>query len=181
MRFTNKQLRQLIIPLIIGQILTVTVGFAILTVASQCIGAGDYVQAKYYTKKLVKITFGAMIVVNLVIYIMLPFILHIYNLSPETEKMTREILTWHAICCCTIWPFSFSLPNTLRASNDVKFTMWISIFSMWIFRIGFSYLLGQYLEMGVLGIWIAMFIDWGFRAICFGVRYWRGKWKLKEL
>lgn len=42
-------------------------------------------------------------------------------------------------------------------------------------------IMGVKLEMGILGIWIAMTIDWLFRAICFTVRYVRGKWEKKAL
>lgn len=157
------------------------IGFAILTVVSQCVGAGDYDQARYYTKKLIKMVYFAMIAVNLVVYFLIPFIVQIYNLSEETARMTRQILVYHGICASTIWPMSFSLPNTLRAANDVKFTMWASILSMWIFRIVFSYILGAYMGWGVFGIWVAMTIDWLFRAICFVVRYMHGKWQLQKI
>ena len=76
---------------------------------------------------------------------------------------------------------AFTLPNTLRAANDVRITMWISVFSMWVFRIAFSYILGKYLGWGVFGIWVAMTIDWLFRAICFAVRYLRGKWQMQKI
>ena len=48
---------------------------------------------------------------------------------------------------------------------------------MWIFRIGFSYLVGKYMGLGVFGVWVAMVIDWVVRAICFIIRYFNGKWK----
>lgn len=156
-------------------------GFAILTVVAQCVGAGDYQQARYYTKKLMIVTYAAMVLMNVVIFFMLPLIIHVYHLSDVTAQLAEKILIYHACCCTTIWPASFSLPNTLRAANDVKFTMWISIFSMWVFRIAFSYVLGQFLGWGVFGIWVAMTIDWLFRAICFTLRYFRGKWQLQKI
>lgn len=157
------------------------IGFAILTVVSQCVGAGDYDQAKHYTKKLMKIVYVAMWGMNVIIFLLLPLIMTVYNLSDVTAQMTTQILTYHAICCCTIWPMSFSLPNTLRASNDVRLTMIISILSMWIFRIAFSYVLGKYLGWGVFGVWVAMTIDWLFRGICFMIRYARGKWQYQKI
>lgn len=69
----------------------------------------------------------------------------------------------------------------LRAAGDVRFTMTVSIVSMWAFRIGFSYLLAKGLQMGVLGVWIAMTIDWAFRNLCFAIRFFRGKWMNKQL
>ena len=160
------------------QVLTgMGMGLAMLSVAAQCVGAQAYDQVRYYTKKLLKMTYLFMIGMNLLVVLALPLILKAYNLSPETSAMTEQIILYHAACCVTIWPLSFFLPNTLRAANDVKLTMWVSIGSMWIFRIGFSYVLGKYLGLGVFGIWVAMTIDWLFRGICFSIRYLRGKWQ----
>lgn len=155
----------------------VAIGFAVLTVTSQCAGAGDFVQVRYYTRKLLKITYVAKLLINIVVLSVLPFLIQMYHLSPEAATYTREIIWYHGFCVVTIWPLSFTLPNTLRAAADVKFPMVAAILSMWIFRIGFSWLLGVYFEWGILGIWIAMTIDWLFRGICFTVRYLRGKWE----
>ena len=45
----------------------------------------------------------------------------------------------------------------------------------------FSYVLGEYFGMGVFGVWVAMVIDWVFRALCFVIRYYRGGWKKQSL
>ena len=74
------------------------------------------------------------------------------------------------------WPLSFTLSNPLRAAGDVKFTMTASIISMWLFRVGSSYVLGVMLGMGVLGVWIGMFIDWAARSVCFVARFVSGRW-----
>lgn len=150
---------------------------AMITVVGQCIGAGDLEQTKKYANKLLKITYVILIALNILIMIFRNPLVGMYNLSAETTKVTMELLIYHAICCCTIWPIGFTLPNALRAANDVKFTMVIAILSMWIFRIGFSYILGYYFEIGVLGVWIAMTIDWLARAISFAIRFYGGKWK----
>jgi Na+-driven multidrug efflux pump len=55
--------------------------------------------------------------------------------------------------------------------------MVIAIFSMFTFRIGFSYILGVHMGMGAIGVWIAMVIDWVFRMILFVGRYLSGHWK----
>lgn len=158
-----------------------SVGFALLTVISQCVGAGDYQQAKYYTRKLMKITYLALIAINILLMLILPLIIRIYGLSHEASTYAYKILIYHSICVVTIWPLSFTLPNTLRASNDVKYTMVLAIISMWVFRIGFSYILGVNLKMGVFGVWVAMTIDWLFRSIAFVWRYLRGKWQLQKI
>ena len=119
-----------------------------------------------------------MILMNVLIYLALPFILHAYHLSPETYESARKILLLHGSCCILIWPISFSLPSTLRAAGDAKVTMWISIVSMWFCRIVMSYVFGKYLGFGVFGVWIAMILDWCVRSVGMIWRYRSGKWKL---
>lgn len=152
-------------------------GIAMITVVGQCIGAGDVDQAKKYTVKLMKLTYIIMISLNIFILLFRVPLVGLYHLSAETTAVTLQLVIYHTICCCIVWPFSFALPNALRASNDVKFTMIVSILSMWIWRIGFSYVLAAYFELGVLGVWIAMTIDWLVRGICYGARFFSGKWK----
>lgn len=151
---------------------------AITSVIARCVGAGDYEQAHYYTKKLVGIVYALIWVMNAVIFLLLPLILRAYHLSDLTAETTKQILYFHSISCMIIWPMAFSVPSTLRAAGDAKVTMIISIASMWIFRIVFSYILGRYMGLGVFGIWVAMVIDWCFRAVFMMIRYHGGKWKL---
>lgn len=147
------------------------IGFAIITVVSRCIGAGDYEQARYYTRKLIKITYLALLLTNALIILGLPAVLSLYHLSDITASMTTQIIFSYAAATIVIWTPAFSLPNTLRAANDVKFSMVVSILSMWIFRIGFSFLLAKNMGLGVFGVWISMYIDWLVRSILFVLRY----------
>lgn len=153
---------------------------AMITVIGQCVGARDYEQAKYYAKKLLKITYLIMIVLNTSILLTLPWILGIYNLSPETIRLATILVFIHDGMAMVLWPLSFTLPNALRAANDVKFTMVVSIFSMWMFRILFSWILGMYFGLGAIGVWIAMVMDWIFRVICFVTRFLSGRWITKQ-
>lgn len=152
-------------------------GFALLTVCAQCVGAGDFEQVKYYTKHMMRVEYLCLIASNLIVILALPFILSVYNLSNEAARYANDIILYHAACVVTIWPLSFTLPNTLRAAADVKITMVLSIISMWVFRFGFSYLLTMVFHMGIFGVWVAMTIDWLVRGIFFVCRYKSGRWQ----
>ena len=154
---------------------------AMVTVIGQCVGANDYQQAKYYIKKLLLITYISMSVVVVLILLCTPKILTFYSLSSKTTDLAYQCIFIHTFFAILIWPTAFTFPNALRAANDAKFTMIISALSMLIFRLGFSYLLGQYFKLGLLGVWIAMFIDWIVRCICFIWRYCSGKWMNRQL
>ena len=153
------------------------ISLAVTTVISRCVGAGDYEQAKYYTRKLLKITYCCMAVTVALIFAVLPLIMKVYNLSAGTSAESEKILLFHGCSAILVWPIAFNLPAVFRASGDVRYSMITSIVSMWIFRIAFSYILGKYMDIGVFGVWIAMIIDWCFRAILFVYRYFSGKWQ----
>ena len=107
-------------------------GYAMLAVAAQCIGAGDYQQASYYTKKLTKLVYVCLWISNSIVLLLLPTIIQIYGLSQEASGYTYKILVYYCLCVITVWPLSFFIPNTLRAAADVQFPMALSIISMWI-------------------------------------------------
>ena len=155
----------------------IAIGLGLVTVVSQCVGKGDYKQARYYTKLLHKYAYASLIFINAIIFMVLPLIIRAYHLSPETAAMTRQVVFFYGINACISWPLSFTLPNTLRASSDVKYAMVIGVGSMWIVRIGFGIFFAKYMNFGMIGIWIAMICDWYVRAAFFIHRYRGGKWE----
>ncbi|MCI8513344.1 MAG: MATE family efflux transporter [Lachnospiraceae bacterium] len=147
------------------------IGLGLVTIVGQCVGASDYAGARKHTGQMMKLTYALFILTNGAIFLFCRPLVEFYHLSREATDMAVEILKISSICSILIWPTAFVIPNALRASNDVAFTMCSSIFSMWIFRIGFSYLLSLYFHLGLMGTWIAMFIDWAVRSVFFVYRY----------
>ncbi len=153
------------------------VGVSFLTIVGQCSGAGKMEEAKAHIKRLLLIGKGITAGVVVIMIIFRYPIIGIYsNLSPETISIAATLIILHGIFCVLFWGESFSLPNAFRAANDVRFPMLVSVTSMWLCRIGLSYVLGILLNLGVIGIWLAMFADWGVRGVIFTYRYWKGKW-----
>ena len=164
------------VGIIIGQAMSL----AMVTVVGQSVGAGDMEQASYYVKKLMLWSYILMGVCNLAIIAFLDPLIGLYrSLSPETVALARNLVLLHAVFAILMWPASFVLPNALRAANDVKFTMWVGVGSMIVFRIAGSWLLCVQLGWGAMGVWIAMIIDWVCRISFFVPRMLSGKWKTK--
>ena len=161
-------------------IFSVLPGFAInlglTAVISNCVGADDYDQARYYNKKCLILVFISHIIINVVIFAILPLVLGIYNLSAETARMTTEMVIWHGIFAIIIWPLSFTIPATFRGAGDSKSVMYISLAVMFTCRIALSYVIADWMGIGVFGTWIAMFIDWYVRAGIYIYRYFSNKW-----
>ncbi|HAL73522.1 MAG TPA: hypothetical protein DCM45_00340 [Clostridiales bacterium] len=71
------------------------------------------------------------------------------------------------------------IPAGLRGAGDVRYTMIVSIISMWLLRILSGYVFAIVFQMGILGIWVGMYADWVGRSIFF-VRRMRGDRWLKK-
>ena len=87
------------------------------------------------------------------------------------------MLLFSAVVSSTLWPAAFMFPNVYRATGDVKYTMIVSVVSMWVFRVGFSYLLGGALNLGLQGVWYGMAADWACRSVFFLLRYRSKAWR----
>ena len=68
------------------------------------------------------------------------------------------------------------LRHVLRAGGDAKYTMTVSMISMWLFRVLACYVFVLKMNMGLFGVWLGMYIDWVCRMICFALRFAGGRW-----
>ena len=154
------------------------INLGLAAVVSQCVGAGEFDQARAYLRKIVKWTYGIMAAVNLTIIALLPLIMRVYNVSPEAEKLAVTVTLIHGISSIFIWIPAFMVPGFLRAAGDAKFTMLASMLTMWVVRVLLAYVLGKYMGYGVIGVWFAhAIVDWSVRGAIFFLRYRSGKWE----
>lgn len=150
---------------------------AATTVIARCVGARDEKQAQYYNRVLLILSYVALFVFCVSLWLALPVILKWYHLSQATEELTSQMVFVHTAGAVLIWSLTFVLPASMRAAGDVRFAMIISVVSMWIFRIGAAYLFAGTFGFGALGVWLAMVCDWLFRVVVFSIRWLSGKWK----
>jgi putative MATE family efflux protein len=157
------------------------IGIATVTVVGQCMGAGETGQAVRNSHKLMRITYATLAVLALSLFIATESLVGLFNLTAPSATLAISVLKVLFVVNAAIWPLAFTLPNVLRASGDVRFTMSVSVASMWVFRVGLSYVLGSWLGLGLHGVWIAMYVDWMCRSTCFSVRFLKGSWKSKHV
>ena len=159
-----------------------------VTVVGRCIGAEEKEQAKRYARLLTVLEYLALFIMALVTVIFAKPLIAVYDLSPDSSALAYRMILYHSICAVLVWPIAFTLPSAFRASSDVRFPLVVSMFSMWTFRVALSYVFAQEtvslfglitfpgLGMGVMGVWVAMTVDWLFRMVMFIWRFVSGKW-----
>ena len=157
----------------------IAIGLALVTVVGQCVGAGKHEEAKMYAKKMLGVAFALIFGVTVILLLLLNPIIKFYGLGAESATLAKQLIISHSIATCLMHPCAFAIANAFRAASDVKYPLAISIFSMWVFRVGFSYILGLYFGWGAMGVWLAMYCDWIFRACIYIPHFSRGKWLTK--
>ena len=145
-------------------------GLGLITIVGQCVGAGKPKEAMHYTRLLLGINYLFLAVISTAMFFGTDWLVSVYNLSSEAAAISHVLLRAHC-AAMILWPAAFTLPNALRAAMDARFTMMVSVFSMWAFRIGFAYVFVNLFKLGVPGVWYGMFIDWAFRAAVFLARF----------
>ena len=153
------------------------VGLGLITVVGQCMGAGRPDEASANVRRLMMACHAMMSVTCGALFFFSRQVVGFYNLSSEAGALASHIIRFYSVWCVLIWPESFTLPCALRGAGDARFTMTVSILSMWACRIGLCYLLTLRFGMGLPGVWVAMIIDWAVRMAAFVVRFARGKWR----
>ena len=158
----------------------IAIGLGAVTVVGHCIGAQQYEEAKKYMRQLTLYSLASIVALNAVILLAMDPILQLYELSSATAELARQIIVFHAFISIAFWAPAFTLPNGLRASNDVRFTMTTSIITMWTLRVAGGYIISVWLGLGVLGVWVSMGLDWLLRMMLFIWRYKSNKWQNRQ-
>lgn len=152
-----------------------------ITIISQCVGAGRGAEAKRISKMLQYGTIASLAVTSALVAIFINPIIGMLKLSPEAFEHTRQIMLVYCVMSVIIWTPAFGLPNSLRAAGDNRYVMYAAVFSVVVFRLLGSWVLGNLLGLQVHGIWYAMYLDWAVRSAFFIHRFKSGKWLLHRL
>ena len=147
------------------------------TVIGQCMGAGDIEATEWYMKKIVRLSLLLSTFWNFFILALVPLILPFYSVSAETKHLLWIVVIIHNVFASVAQPFSHPLSAGIRATGDAKFTMWAAIFSTIVCRTLLSFILGLWMKLGVIGIAIAMGLDWCIKGTICVIRWKSGKWK----
>lgn len=157
-------------------ILAMGVGVGLMTVVGETLGAGRKEEAVYYIKKLCVIAEAVVIVSCLVMYALVRPITHFGGMEPASAKMCIFMVTWITIVKPLVWVMAFIPAYGLRAAGDVKFSMTVSVLSMWLCRVTLAMILARVFHMGPMAVWIGMFTDWTIRCVIFTIRFKNRKW-----
>jgi putative MATE family efflux protein len=154
----------------------VAIAIASPTLVSQAIGRQDFDGARKTLFSMAKLTIIMQLIMSLPFALFARQLVQLFTQEADVIALTTKILYTLILCIPLLWANSFVIPQGLKGGGDVKFTLVISLLSMWSFRIGLGYVLGSFFGLQLLGLWIAMYFDWIFRGLLFTFRLKGKKW-----
>ena len=157
-------------------ILAIGIGIGLMTVVGETLGAGHKEEAVYYIKKLCIIAEVTLVLSCIFMYAITRPITIFGGMEPESAKLCIFMVTCITIVKPLIWAMAFIPAYGLRAAGDVKFSMTVSVLTMWLCRVTLATVLARVFHMGPMAVWIGMFTDWGIRNIIFTIRFHSRKW-----
>ena len=150
-------------------------GMTSTTLVSQWLGAGDKDRAKLFAKECNRLSFFVSLISTSIVFFFCPFIIGLFTKSEEVISMACLALRIQ----CIIEPIEamgMTVSGILRGAGDVKITAFSSFLGMWGVRILGAYIMVNYMDAGLLGVWIPMALDWVVRFAILYTRYKKGKW-----
>ena len=156
-------------------------GIGLMTVVGQCIGAKHYKEAKYYMVKLTVIAEVGLTISCLLVYAAAHPVTLIAGMEAESVALCMQMIAAITIVKPVAWVLSFVPAYGLRAAGDVRFSMIVSVTTMWCCRVALCIFLVKAFGMGPMAVWIGMFADWSIRSVIFSGRFLSGRWLKKAM
>ena len=153
----------------------------VMILVGQMVGRGDFENVKKTGLFTMLVGCAMFAVICAALFPMTGLIAAAFNASEESAAILIPLLQAAFIMTPLFWAPGFITPAALRATGDVRYTMYVGIASMWGLRIVTGYILGIVLGWGLIGVWYGMFADWIVRTIFFQHRLISGKWMKKAL
>jgi putative MATE family efflux protein len=160
---------------------SMAIGLGLITVAGRCMGAGRPDEARRYIVKLTVLSAAVLLVTNWLVYFLTGPIVRLARMEAEAAALTCSLMLVISVVKPFLWPLAFTPVNGMKAAGDVRFAMLTSTLTMWVFRVGLCYLLILRFGFGPLGVWVAMFADWGARSVIYTLRFASGRWARKQV
>jgi putative MATE family efflux protein len=165
----------------VSQIGATTLSVGIVTVVGMSLGRKDIDDAKKFTKSFLGLCAIWFILAAAVILPLFPYLIKLFSPPEEIISHIFWLMVLILIGQPLFWTLSFILPSALRAGGDSKFTSITALLTMWLIRVILGYILGITLGFGIMGVWVAMVIEWGVRGTIFLWRFKGDKWYRHKL
>lgn len=151
-----------------------SVPYATVTLAQilvgRCLGAGRQEEAYTYGNRCVQLYMIIQALTAIIFFMLLPPLLQLFQTSDTVSDTTTKLLLWSLPALIVPFAACNVYTETIRSAGDSNYITIVSSAVLLLFNTGLGYILAIVVEMGLLGVWVAMWCGWLFRG---GLLWWR--------
>lgn len=157
-----------------------SIGQASQIIIGRATGAREIDKAYQQGIKSWRLGMVVALLVSIIIYLCAEPIMQMFTTNREIIALTKRLFLF-SILLELGRTTNIIVISSLNATGDVRFPFICGIIVMWIVSLPFSYLLGVYIGLGLVGVWLAYIIDEGLRALLMYRRWQSRIWTTKAL
>lgn len=160
----------------LNQALVNPVNSAMYTIAGICMGNRRTDDVRALTKSYIWMNTASYVLSLGLVVMGFDWLVAFYNASAEIIPMIFVCVMITGVLHPIVHSAGFTLPSVFRAVGDGNYCTVSSLLIMWGVRVFGGWLLGSVFGIGIMGIWIAMGLDWVVRAIVYAIRFRGDRW-----
>lgn len=145
-------------------------------IVGHIVGEGDYNAAFNRGIKSAKSALLVSVSIAFINYLASPYLLRLLTSNMEIIRLANKVMLVAVILeagrCLNL-----VIIQSMKAAGDVIYPTILGMLSMWGVSVIFSFVLGRWLNLGLIGVWAAMAADEDIRAIVVTYRWIKRKWE----
>ena len=149
---------------------------AATALVGQNLGARRPEQAERSAREAMRLSIVVMGLVAAFNFAFAPWIALAFTSPGATADLSVWFIRLHATSIPAIGAF-FTLSGSLRGAGDTRWPLYASLVGTYAIRLPLSFLLGYVLPFGVLGVWVALPVEYYVRSFIIVPRFNAGAWK----
>ena len=162
--------------MMLNQALATPLNTAMFTITGICMGHNRPQDVRDLSKSYICLNSVIYVFTSIATMLLFPRLVSFYHAPAETVDLIRLCVLITAVAHPFLHPIGFTLPSVFRAVGDGLYCTVSVLAIMWVVRVFGGWLLGVPFGLGVMGVWLAMVLDWVVRVVLFPVRFGGDKW-----
>ncbi|HHT36986.1 MAG: MATE family efflux transporter [Candidatus Wallacebacter cryptica] len=157
-------------------------GFALAatTLVGQYLGADKPELAEQFGYRASKMAVVFMSIMGVVFFLFAEQIVYLFTPDQEVIALASVCLRIVAVSQPAL-AAQMVFAGGLRGAGDTRGILWITLTGFMVVRVGLTLILSLWLDLGLIGAWIAMGVDLYYRSILMWSRFRRGSWKTLKI
>lgn len=149
-------------------------------IVGESLGSGDYDKAYSQSKSFLKITIIMAVIISVIIALLAPYYVKLFNVSQESRNMGIYILYAYSVIFTAKVINMVLTGGIIRSGGETKYIMFIDLIGTWIFGVPLGLITAYVFKMPIYWVYFILSLEEVVRVIM-GVIFFRSKRWMKNI